>query len=184
MPGTQGGLHPAKGSRWVFAQFMHEFDKRGESQMKKSAIWVAALCACALLLAGVAINAVPQGNANVAGTWTITMAPNPNGGGGGGGGRPGGGGGGGGTPPGPPTVTFKQDGTKLTGTQSGGRAGDVAIDGSVSGMTVTWTVKRNMRGTDVTITYKATVDGDNMKGTMTTTMEGSTPRDFTAAKNK
>lgn len=73
---------------------------------------------------------------------------------------------------------------KLTGTQTGGRAGDVAIDGSVSGNTVTWTVKRNMRGTDVTFTYKATVDGDTMKGEQTSTMEGSQPRPFTAAKNK
>ncbi len=153
--------------------------------MKKSAICLAALCACALLLAGVALNAAPQGAANVAGTWTLTMAPNPNGGGGGGGGgRPGGGGGGGGTPPAPPTVTFKQDGMKLTGTQTGGRQGDIAIDGSVSGNTVTWTVKRNMRGTDVTLTYKATVDGDTMKGSVTSTMENSQPRDFTAARNK
>ena len=153
--------------------------------MKKSAVWLAALCACALLLAGVAMNATPQANANVAGTWTITMAPNPNGGGGGGGGgRPGGGGGGGGTPPGPPTVTFKQDGTKLSGTQSG-RGGDTAIDGTVSGNTVTWTVKRTGRdGSEITTTYKATVDGDTMKGTMTSSFANSQPRDFTAAKNK
>ncbi|HUK31759.1 MAG TPA: hypothetical protein VLV89_11640 [Candidatus Acidoferrum sp.] len=153
--------------------------------MKKSAIWLAALCACILLLAGMASFATPQSNANVAGTWTLTMAPmQGGGGGGGGGGNRGGGGGGGGTPPAPPTVTFKQDGTKLSGTQSGGRGGDVAIDGSVAGMTVTWTVKRNMRGTDVTLTYKGTVDGDNMKGTMTSTMENSQPRDFTATRNK
>lgn len=156
--------------------------------MKKSAIWIAALCACVLLLAGMATFATPQGNSNVAGAWTITMAAMQGGGGGGGGQRGGGGGGGngggGGTPPAPPTVTFKQDGTKLTGTQSGGRGGDVALDGSVSGNNVMWTVKRNMRGTDVTLTYKAIVDGDTMKGTMTSTMEGSQPRDFTAARNK
>jgi hypothetical protein len=160
---------------------MHEFDNRGESKMKKSTIWLAAVCACALLLAGVALNAAPQSNSNVAGAWTITMAAPQGGGGGGGGGRPGGGGGG--TPPGPPVVTFKQDGTKLTGTQSG-FGGDTEIDGSVSGNNVTWSMKRNMRGTDVTNTYKAIVDGDTMKGTMTSTREGSQPRDFTAARNK
>ena len=150
--------------------------------MKKSAIWLAALCACALLLAGVALNAAPQSNSNVAGAWTITMAAPQ--GGGGGGGRPGGGGGGGGTPPAPPVVTFKQDGSKLSGTQSG-RGGDTAIDGSVSGNNVTWTVKRTGRdGNEITITYKAIVDGDSMKGTMTSSMEGSQPRDFTAARNK
>ena len=150
--------------------------------MKKSAIWLAALCACALLLAGVALNAAPQSNSNVAGAWTITMAAPQ--GGGGGGGRPGGGGGGGGTPPAPPVVTFKQDGSKLSGTQSG-RGGDTAIDGSVSGNNVTWTVKRTGRdGNEITITYKAIVDGDSMKGTMTSSREGSQPRDFTAARNK
>ncbi len=140
--------------------------------MKKSAIWLAALCACALLLAGVASYAAPQSNSNVAGAWTITMAP------------PAGGGGGGGTPPAPPTVTFKQDGSKLSGTQSG-RGGDTAIDGSVSGNNVTWTVKRTGRdGNEVTITYKAVVDGDSMKGTATSSMANATPRDFMATRNK
>jgi hypothetical protein len=157
---------------------MHESDNRGESKMKKSAIWLAAICACALLLAGVAISAAPQSNSNVAGAWTITMAPNPNAGGGGG--APGGGG----TPPPPPTVTFKQDGSKLSGTQSG-RGGETAIDGSVSGNNVTWSVKRTGRdGNEMTITYKAIVDGDTMKGTMTSSMANSTPRDFTAERKK
>lgn len=154
--------------------------------MKKSAIWIAALCACTLLLAGMATFATPQSNANVAGTWTLTMAPMQGGGGGGqrGGGGGGGNGGGGGTPPAPPTVTFKQDGATITGTQSG-RGGDTAITGSVAGMTVTWTVKRQGRdGTDITTTYKATVDGDNMKGTSTSSMANATPRDFTATRNK
>jgi len=153
--------------------------------MKKSAIWIAALCACMLLLAGMATFATPQSNANVAGTWTLTMAPPAGGGGGGGGGgNRGGGGGGGGTPPGPPTVTFKQDGVTITGTQSG-RGGDTAITGSVSGNMVTWSVKRAGRdGTDVTTTYKATVDGDTMKGTSTSSMANAQPRDFTATRNK
>ncbi len=159
--------------------------------MKKSAIWLAALCACALLLAGVAMNAAPQSNANVAGAWTITLAPPPAGGGGGGGGGgapPPGGGGGGGQgrgPGGPIVVTFKQDGAKLTGTMPGRGGADVALEGTVSGNTVTWTVKTQGRdGSDITTTYKATVDGDNMKGTRTSSFANSTPRDFTATKNK
>ncbi|MGH9594556.1 MAG: hypothetical protein ACRD5L_15805 [Bryobacteraceae bacterium] len=150
--------------------------------MKKTAMWLAALCVCALLVSVAVVQAAPQANANVNGMWTITMAPMQGGGGGGGGNR--GGGGGGGTPPAPPTVTFKQDGVKLSGSQSG-RGGDISIDGSVSGNTVTWTVKRPGRGEgapDVITVYKATVDGDSMKGTATT---GDRPaRDFTAAKMK
>jgi hypothetical protein len=150
---------------------MHEIENRGGSKMKKSAIWLAALCACALLLAGVAINAAPQSNSNVAGAWTITMAPPA-------------GGGGGGTPPASPTVTFKQDGSKLSGTQSG-RGGDTAIDGSVSGNNVTWSLKRTGGdGNEVTITYNAIVDGDAMKGTSTSSMANATPRDFTATRKK
>jgi hypothetical protein len=148
---------------------MHKIENRGESKMKKSAICLAALCGCALLLAGVAINAAPQSNSNVAGTWTITMAPPA---------------GGGGTPPASPTVTFKQDGSKLSGTQSG-RGGDTAIDGSVSGNNVTWSLKRTGGdGNEVTITYNAIVDGDTMKGTSTSSMANATPRDFTAARKK
>ncbi len=147
--------------------------------MKKTGLILAALCACALMLVVVAVQAAPD--ANVAGTWTLTMAP-PAGGGGGGGG--GGAPGGGGTPPPPPTVTFKQDGAKVTGTQSG-RGGEVSFEGSVSGNTVTWTVKRAGRGEgapEIVTVYKAEVSGDTMKGTATT--GDRPPRDFTAARNK
>jgi hypothetical protein len=160
---------------------MHDFANRGEPNMKKTGLMLAALCVCALMLVVVAVQAAPD--ANVAGTWTLTMAPPAGGGGGGNGGGGGGGnGGGGGTPPPPPTVTFKQDGTALSGTQSG-RGGDTAITGSVAGNKVTWTVKRNMRGTDVTFTYTATVDGNKMTGTQTSDIPNSTARDFTATKN-
>jgi hypothetical protein len=158
---------------------MHDFANGGEFNMKKTGLMLAALCVCALMLVVVAVQAAPD--ANVAGTWTITMAP-PAGGGGGGGG--GGNGGGGGTPPPPPTVTFKQDGSKVTGTQTG-RGGEIAFEGSVSGNTVTWVIKRQGRdGNEITITYKATVDGDTMKGTSTSSMGNGTPREFTAARNK
>src|SRR5579862_5668190 len=143
--------------------------------MKKSGLWLAGLCVFALLLSVVAVHAAPQANANVAGTWEITMAP-PAGGGGGGGGQGGGQGGGGGTPP---TITLKQDGAKVTGTMSG-RMGDTPIDGSVSGNTLTFTVTRTGRdGNAMTLTYTATVTGDTMTGKMT---GGRGDRDFTAKK--
>jgi hypothetical protein len=135
--------------------------------MKKSGLWLAGLCVFALLLSVVAVQAAPQNNANVAGTWEITMAP-PAGGGGQGGG--------GGTPP---TMTLKQDGAKVSGTMSG-RMGDTPIDGSVTGNTLTFTVSRQGRdGNAMTITYTATVSGDTMTGKMS---GGRGDRDFTAKK--
>jgi hypothetical protein len=156
--------------------------------MKKTSMWLAAVCACLLLLSVVAVNATPQAPANVAGAWTITMAPMappPGGGGGNGGGGNGGGGqrGGGG---GPQVMTFKQDGAKFTGSMPGRNGGpDTTFEGTVSGKDVTWTIKRPGRGEgapDVVLTYKATVDGDNMKGTQT--FGDRPPRDFTATRAK
>jgi len=145
--------------------------------MKKTSMWLAAVCACALLLTVVAVNAAPQAPANVAGAWTITMAPmNP----------PPGGGGGGRGPQGPIVMTFKQDGSKLTGSMPGRNGGpDMIFDGSVTGKDVTWTIKRagrNAGDPDIVTVYKASVDGDNMKGTATT--GDRPPRDFTATRGK
>lgn len=149
--------------------------------MKKTAMWLAAFCACALMLTVVAVKAAPQSPANVAGTWTLTMAP-PAGGGGGGGN--GGGGGGGRRGGGPQTITLKQDGAKVTGSMTG-RGGEITFEGTVSGNDVTWTVKRTMQdGTEISSVYKGTVDGDNMKGTVTSSMANATARDFTATRAK
>jgi hypothetical protein len=135
--------------------------------MKKTGLWLAGLCVFALLLSVVAVHATPQDNANVAGTWEITMAA-----------MQGGGGGGGGTPP-PQTLTLKQDGTKVTGTISG-RGGDTPIEGSVSGNTLTFTVTRQGRdGNTMTITYTATVSGDSLSGKMS---GGRGEREFTGKK--
>jgi hypothetical protein len=157
--------------------------------MKKTGIWLAALCACALVLSVVAVHATPQAPANVAGTWTITMAPPAGGGGGGNGGGGGGGNGGGGRRGGgggPATFTFKQDGPKISGTIPGFNGGpDTTFEGTVSGNDVSWWTKRTMQdGTEVTTTYKGTVDGDNMKGTRSSSMANSTARDFTATRSK
>ena len=99
--------------------------------MKKTGICLAAFCACALLLSVVAVYATPQAPANVAGAWTITMAP-PAGGGGGGGN--GGGGGGGRRGGGPQVINLKQDGSKLMGSMAGRGGGpEVTFEGTVTG---------------------------------------------------
>jgi hypothetical protein len=156
--------------------------------MKKTSMWLAAFCACALLLSVVAVSAIPQAPANVAGAWTITMAPPAGGGGGGNGGGGGGGNGGGGGRGfgGPIVMTFKQDGAKLSGSMPGRNGGpDTVFDGTVTGTDVTWTIKRagrNAGDPDIVTVYKASVSGDTMKGTSTT---GDRPaREFTAARNK
>jgi hypothetical protein len=64
------------------------------------------------------------------------------------------------------TLTLKVDGGKLTGTLDGGRGGPVEIsDGKVDGNSISFSVKRNMRGTDVVTPYKGIVNdsGDSMK---------------------
>lgn len=153
--------------------------------MKKTSMWLAAVCACALLLSVVAVNAMPQAPASVGGSWTFTMAPMaPPAGGGNGGGN--GGSGGGRGPQGPLVMTFKQDGSKIMGSTPGRNGGpDTVFEGSVTGKDITWTIKRPGRGEgapDVVTAYKGTVDGDNMKGTATT--GDRPPRDFTATRGK
>jgi hypothetical protein len=64
------------------------------------------------------------------------------------------------------TLTLKADGGKLTGTLDGGRGGPVEIsDGKVDGNSISFNVKRNMRGTDVVTPYKGIINdsGDSMK---------------------
>jgi len=120
----------------------------------------------------VASHAAAQSNANVAGTWSLTLAPAEGGGGGGQGG--------GGGAPMPQTLTLMQDGTKVTGTMSGGRGGDVPVTGSVSGSMFTFSVTRQGRdGNTMTINYSATVTGDTMSGKMS---GGRGDREFTAKK--
>jgi hypothetical protein len=162
---------------------MHESKTEETPKMKKTTVWLAAFCACALLLSVVAVSAIPQAPANVSGTWTITMAPMAPPAGGGGGGN-GGGGGQGRGPGGPQTITFKQDGAKLIGTMAG-RGGDISFEGTVTGNSATWTVKRPGRGDgapDIITIYKADVNGDDMKGTAVT--GDRPPRDFTATRGK
>lgn len=66
------------------------------------------------------------------------------------------------------TMNLKADGSKLTGTVSGGRGGEAEIsDGKVDGNDVSFSVVREFNGNKMTSNYKGKVDGDvihfNMK---------------------
>jgi hypothetical protein len=63
------------------------------------------------------------------------------------------------------SLSLKADGGKLTGTLDGGRGPTEISDGKVDGNSISFSVKRNMRGTDVVTPYKGIVNesGDSMK---------------------
>jgi len=112
--------------------------------MKRNRIQLAAICAFAFALVFAAV-AGAQG-AKVAGKWTMTTD----------GGRRG---------PQTATLTLTQDGSKITGTMTGGR-GDTPLTGTLDGNKITFSVTRTTPNGDVTNTYTGTVDGDSMKGTV------------------
>ena len=61
------------------------------------------------------------------------------------------------------TLTLKQDGSNLTGSLDGGRGAVDIKDGKVDGNNVTFSITRNMGGSDVTTKYTGTLDGDTLK---------------------
>ncbi len=97
--------------------------------------------------------------ADVTGTWKGEANPNGKGG--------------------PPTFTFKMDGSKLTGTTTG-RGGETAISNAkIDGDNISFEVTREMGGNTVTTKYSGTVSGTSMKLTMESA-RGS--RDMTLTK--
>src|SRR5436309_15282461 len=64
---------------------------------------------------------------------------------------------------GTPTMTFKQDGEKLTGKYSG-QLGESDITGTVKGANVAFTFNVDAQGTPLEFKYEGTVDKDTMKG--------------------
>jgi hypothetical protein len=63
-----------------------------------------------------------------------------------------------------PTMTFKQDGEKLTGHYSG-QLGEADLTGTVKGQDITFKFTVDVQGTMVNAVYTGTVDSkDSMKG--------------------
>jgi len=67
---------------------------------------------------------------------------------------------------GTPSVTFKQDGEKLTGTYSSQVVGEHPITGTIKGNAISFGFEASFEGNAVKVTYSGTVDKDTMKGSV------------------
>lgn len=67
---------------------------------------------------------------------------------------------------GTPTVTFKQDGEKLTGHYSSQTFGEVDFTGTVKGNNVQFSFNADAQGTPIDVVYDGTVEKDTMKGSV------------------
>ena len=66
-----------------------------------------------------------------------------------------------------PSVSFKQDGEKLTGTYSSQLFGEQKVTGTIKGTAITFGFTGSIEGNTLQVTYTGTVDKDTMKGKVT-----------------
>ena len=66
-----------------------------------------------------------------------------------------------------PSVTFKQEGEKLSGTYSSQVVGEHEITGTIKGNAITFEFQASLEGNAIKVTYSGTVDKDAMKGKVT-----------------
>ena len=78
-----------------------------------------------------------------------------------------------------PTITFKQDGEKLTGKYNG-QLGAADLTGTVKGDAITFTFTVDVQGQQAPVTYKGTVEKNTMKGSLD--IAGMVNGTFTATK--
>ena len=75
------------------------------------------------------------------------------------------------------TVTFKQDGERLTGHYSGSTLGEAELTGTVKGQAVAFTFTANVQGNALDVSYNATAEPRDapttMKGNLTITAIGN-----------
>ena len=110
--------------------------------MKKT-LWAAAV----LALSVASLAGGGQTKVNVTGKWSFTVAT--------------------GAGNGMPTVTFTQDGEKLTGHYSSSQLGEADLTGTVKGNTVSFAFGVDVQGAHLDVTYSGTIeDKDSMKGTV------------------
>ena len=80
-----------------------------------------------------------------------------------------------------PTLTFVQDGEKLTGTYQG-YYGASPIEGTVKEKTIAFTVTYNIEGSKIQAVFSGTVDGESMSGRVEFEGAGSGTWSATRAK--
>ena len=97
--------------------------------------------------------------ANITGDWVFTVQTDQ----------------GGGTP----TITFKQDGEKLTGKYNG-QLGAADLTGTIKGNDVKFAFSIDVQGQQAPVSYAGTVEKNTMKGTLD--IGGMATGTFTAAK--
>ena len=66
---------------------------------------------------------------------------------------------------GTPTITFKQDGEKLTGKYAG-QLGNADLTGTLKGAAIHFTFTLDVQGQQAPVTYDGTVEKNTMKGKM------------------
>jgi len=109
-------------------------------------LWVVA---AAVMCVNAAAVAAQSAKVDVTGTWAFTVQSDA------------------GT--GTPTVTFKQDGEKLTGHYSSMLVGEAELTGSIKGQTIEFTVRADIQGMPLEFKFNGTVESkDSMKGTLST----------------
>ena len=80
---------------------------------------------------------------------------------------------------GTPTITFKQDGEKLTGKYAG-QLGNADLTGTVKGNAIHFTFNIDVQGQQAPVTYDGTVEKNTMKGKLD--IGGMVNGTFTATK--
>ena len=80
---------------------------------------------------------------------------------------------------GTPTITFKQDGEKLTGKYAG-QLGAADLTGTVKGTAIHFTFTIDVQGQQAPVTYDGTVEKNTMKGKLD--IGGMVSGTFTATK--
>jgi hypothetical protein len=112
--------------------------------MRQIAVRVAVLVAAALFYGMAVAQAGQAAKVDVTGKWAFNVET--------------------GAGSGTPTMTFKQDGEKLTGHYSG-QLGEADLTGTVKEQDITFKFDIDAQGTALAVTYTGTVDGkDAMKG--------------------
>ena len=82
------------------------------------------------------------------------------------------------------TFTFKAEGDKLTGTVSGMQGDSPISDGKISGDEISFTLKLNFQGNEISFLYKGKLSGDEIKMTRSRQGGDQPGQEFTAKKVK